>query len=285
MPGNGPYLPDDADAERPRAPWILGIMLIALVAVIGLAGILQSSREAPVSHQTLHNGEPIPPVLWDRLTTIPAVANAGGSLFIVRPQVLSPPALGAPTVVYIGGEFCPYCAARRWPLVIALSHFGRLLGVEAMHSDNNPEELYRDIPTVTFVHARYQSRLISVRLVENWNRQGQILDPLTAEEAHLLDSYDTPPYVRGSAQIPFLLIGGRYLFIGSPYLPTLLERKRLSNVVAAIRNPLNPLGREVLSSANEFSAAICLADGNKPRAVCSEPFIEAAKVELLASSP
>jgi hypothetical protein len=27
-------------------------------------------------------------------------------------------------MLYIGAEYCPYCAAERWPLVMALSKFG-----------------------------------------------------------------------------------------------------------------------------------------------------------------
>lgn len=33
---------------------------------------------------------------------------------------------GKPRVLFIGAEFCPYCAAERWPLAVALSRFGTL---------------------------------------------------------------------------------------------------------------------------------------------------------------
>jgi len=29
-------------------------------------------------------------------------------------------------VVYIGAEYCPYCAVERWPLIVALNRFGTL---------------------------------------------------------------------------------------------------------------------------------------------------------------
>ncbi len=38
----------------------------------------------------------------------------------------APPHLdGKPEVLFVGAEFCPFCAAERWPLIVALSRFGR----------------------------------------------------------------------------------------------------------------------------------------------------------------
>ena len=34
-----------------------------------------------------------------------------------------------PELLYIGAEYCPYCAASRWPLIIALSRFGTFKGL------------------------------------------------------------------------------------------------------------------------------------------------------------
>src|SRR5260370_29484940 len=40
----------------------------------------------------------------------------------------SPPVLNGPTgkpeFLYIGAEYCPFCAAQRWAMVVALSRFG-----------------------------------------------------------------------------------------------------------------------------------------------------------------
>ena len=33
---------------------------------------------------------------------------------------------GKPEILYIGAEFCPYCAAERWAIAVALSRFGTL---------------------------------------------------------------------------------------------------------------------------------------------------------------
>src|SRR6202043_382420 len=36
---------------------------------------------------------------------------------------------GKPEILYVGAEYCPYCAAQRWAVVTALSHFGTFSGL------------------------------------------------------------------------------------------------------------------------------------------------------------
>src|SRR5699024_3771651 len=39
-----------------------------------------------------------------------------------------------PVVLYMGAEFCPFCASLRWPLVLALLRFGDFEGLRYMRS-------------------------------------------------------------------------------------------------------------------------------------------------------
>jgi len=41
---------------------------------------------------------------------------------------------GKPLVLYVGEESCPYCAAERWSLILALSKFGNFTGLKYMLS-------------------------------------------------------------------------------------------------------------------------------------------------------
>jgi hypothetical protein len=41
---------------------------------------------------------------------------------------------GTPRVLYVGAGFCPYCAAVRWPLIVALSRFGTFSGLSTTRS-------------------------------------------------------------------------------------------------------------------------------------------------------
>ena len=50
------------------------------------------------------------------------------------PASIDAPALtadGKPEVLYVGAEYCPFCAAERWPVVVALSRFGTWSGLSA----------------------------------------------------------------------------------------------------------------------------------------------------------
>ena len=41
---------------------------------------------------------------------------------------------GKPEVLYMGAEYCPFCAAERWAMVVALSRFGTFSGLSTVHS-------------------------------------------------------------------------------------------------------------------------------------------------------
>jgi hypothetical protein len=48
-------------------------------------------------------------------------------------------------VVFVGAEYCPYCASERWPLVMALSKFGTFFeGLRgSMSSTTDLDRLHR----------------------------------------------------------------------------------------------------------------------------------------------
>ena len=41
---------------------------------------------------------------------------------------------GKPEVLYIGAEYCPFCAAERWAMIVALSRFGTFSGLATTRS-------------------------------------------------------------------------------------------------------------------------------------------------------
>ncbi|HSR26568.1 MAG TPA: DUF929 family protein, partial [Candidatus Eisenbacteria bacterium] len=74
------------------------------------------------------------------LTAVPAadldrigLGSAGGKVVRISEPALAGPT-GRPEVLYVGAEYCPYCAAERWPLIVALSRFGTFSGVRAAAS-------------------------------------------------------------------------------------------------------------------------------------------------------
>ena len=71
---------------------------------------------------------------------------------------------GKPLVIYIGAEYCPFCAAERWPLVTALSRFGTFTNLGATHSATN--DVYPNTPTFSFKDAKYTSKYLALQTVE-----------------------------------------------------------------------------------------------------------------------
>ena len=80
----------------------------------------------------------------------------------------------------MGAEYCPYCAAERWGMIVALSRFGTFTGLQTTHSAAKDgagnAEVYPNTATWTFVHSSYTSKYLTFTPVEmNTN----IPDPAT----------------------------------------------------------------------------------------------------------
>jgi hypothetical protein len=81
---------------------------------------------------------------------------------------------GKPELLYMGGQYCPFCAAERWVLAAAVSRFGALSGLSLIHS--SPADVYASTPTLSFENARYNSAYLAFVPVE-W--YGEAADPST----------------------------------------------------------------------------------------------------------
>ncbi len=126
---------------------------------------------------------------------------------------------GKPAIVYVGAEFCPYCAAERWPLVMALSKFGtftNLRGTTSSATDTNPSS-----PTFSFYGSTYTSKYLTFLSDEEETNTDAPLQSPTATEQALVTKYDTTPYIpaadAGENPIPFVYLGGKYVLTGNQY--------------------------------------------------------------------
>ena len=73
-------------------------------------------------------------------------ANGERSVLTVTKDQPPLAAGGKLRLVYVGAEYCPWCALMRWPLVMALSRFGTFSGLKVTSSAANDG----DIPTLSF---------------------------------------------------------------------------------------------------------------------------------------
>src|SRR4029077_691607 len=97
---------------------------------------------------------------------------------------------GKPEMLYIGAEYCPYCAAMRWSMAVALSRFGTfttpLRGFHSSSTDVDPST-----PTLTFYQAGYQSKYLTFTPVENEDISQKLLQATTSAQQTLWAKYDT----------------------------------------------------------------------------------------------
>ncbi len=172
---------------------------------------------------------------------------------------------GKPEVLYMGAEFCPYCAAERWPMVVALLHFGSFSGLTESHSssiDTNP-----NTPTFSFHGATYSSPYLSFTGVESTTNQPQgnfyaPLDTPTPTQAALLRKYT-------SGYIPFVDFGGRSMIKSPQYNGQILAGLTVEQVAAQVPDLSKTIGLAVQASAAHDISAICQLTAGQPANVCS----------------
>lgn len=174
---------------------------------------------------------------------------------------------GKPEVLFMGAEYCPHCAAERWPLVVALSHFGSFsnLRIEKSTTNDTPP----DVPTFTFYQAKYTSPYITFTSVELQDRAGNTLENPNAEQSAIFKQYDAPPYTTQAGAIPFLSLGNQYIQIGEGVPSTLIATDTWQSIGNALSDPSTPEAQNILGNANYLTAAICQMTKNQPASVCT----------------
>jgi len=192
---------------------------------------------------------------------------------------------GKPQVLYIGAEYCPYCAAERWATVVALSRFGTFSGLGLTTS--SATDVFPSTPTLTFHGSAYSSDVLAFVGVETNTNQltasgtgYEPLDALTPEQQQLLQTFDAPPYTSQAGSIPFTLIGNRFVISGSSFPPDVLQGKSWQQIASALSDPSSPIAQQVLAAANMLTAAICDLTGGQPSNVCTAPGVTAAASTL-----
>jgi Domain of unknown function (DUF929) len=264
-------------AEVRRRALIAGGSVVAVVAIVVAFVVIKAAGHKPTPAS--ETGQSIPAVAA-ALTSVPASTldrvgkGALGTSASPEPIIRAagaPPltAGGKPEVLYMGAEYCPFCATERWAMVVALSRFGTFSGLHFIHSD--PNDTPASIPTLTFYNSTYTSKYLVFTPVEMQKIDRSPLQSPTAAQTAILNKYDAPPYVPSASagSIPFMDLGGRYLISGASYSYTLLQGQSWSQIAAALHDPSSPIAQGADGAANYLTAAICKLTGNQPVSACT----------------
>lgn len=241
-----------------------------------LTSVTKQVTDIPTSITDKVGGGGIPAAFFVDAKTSSAVSststNMGSYFATVDGKALTEN--GKPEVLFIGSEYCPYCAAQRWAMVNAFSRFGTFTGLTTTHSSSS--DVDANTPTFTFYGSTYTSKYISFTSVElNKNyRQGNstsssapyvTLQTPTAAEQATQSAYDPQGY------IPFIDFGNKYVQVGniSPLTPTMLDGKTWAQVAAAMNEPSSTIAKAEDGNANYETAAICQLTNNQPASACT----------------
>ena len=155
---------------------------------------------------------------------------------------------GKVVVLFVGAEACPFCAAESWSIVDALKHYGSFIGLS--HISSNSSEKIANVPGYGFANASFVSTTLSFWEVEtttsSWDQK---LQSLNSTEQALFQKYDP------NNSIPFLLIGGMYLLIGSSVSPEPVSELSWSQCFNMTSNTTS-FGNQVKNEAKNMTDVI-----------------------------
>lgn len=268
-----------AAAEKKRrvkvALTYTGLVAAVLVIVVVIAFVARSSNKGPAvegnfaADLTTLTGIP--------QSTYDAVAAGSASKLSTTPGAPLTEN-GKPVVVYVGADFCPFCAGQRWALIAALSRFGTWSNIARQSSSST--DVYPSTSTFSFHGATYSSRYVVFSGTEVEDVNQRPLDTPPARDNALWNSLDPKGY------FPFVSVGGRYSIAGSQFQPTSLHTdardpysgpRSWDEIVADLANPHSAASQQILGAANVLTAEICSLTNNQPANVCTSAGVLAAK--------
>ncbi len=278
-PRSGPqYRRQKSSARR---PWGLFAAIGAVVAVFVVVILVAELTAAPTGQDT--QVLPAPASVVRVITHLPTanLTKVGKGAVNFPPRAVPSPinltSGGKPEVLYIGGEYCPYCALERWTLVGALSRFGSFAHLKIIRGSAT-DSAGLNIATFTFAHGvTYTSPYISFvgrelysNVPDSKSSNGYApFQSLTAAEASLFTNL-------GQGGFPFVDFGGKVAQVGSESTspgPPGLEGYDWQQIANLLTKPSSTPAQMILGGVNYDTAAICLMTGNRPGSVCGQPLI------------
>src|SRR5215467_13857699 len=231
-------------AETRRRLFIAAGSVLAVIAIV-VAFIVVRSLNKPVAQPASPAGTTgvlLPAAVARNVTGVPAstlnTVGAGSVPQTVQKPVAvinGPPLTsnGKPEMLYIGAEFCPYCAAMRWSMAVALSRFGTLsTPLHGIHSASS--DVYPNRATLTFYKTGYNSKYLTFTPVENLTVDRSLLQSPTAQQNQVWARYEPDASQRG---YPFISFGNKYVLKAPIYDAAVLQGKTWSQIAADLHDP------------------------------------------------
>ncbi len=273
---------------------VVGLVVVALVVAIVLVKVLGNSSASASGSANLAPPDVVAAVTGLPMATLDQIGlgttTERQQLLVSAPiKVSGQSALtsgGKPQVVYVGAEYCPFCAAERWAMVAALGKFGTFHNLRATHSSTT--DVYPNTQTFSFYHSSYTSPYLVFSPTELETPTYQTLQKPTALVDHLVSVLDGPPYTGPASStntggsIPFVDFANRYIISGASYSPQVLQGLTMADIAGSLSDPSLPTAKAIGIATNQIIGALCLITGHHPANVCSSPAATQAMALLSA---
>ena len=267
--------------RRNRIMITAGSTLVVLVIVAAFI-VIKLSQGSP-SNSSAEGRTLLPASVSSQITGVPAATlnsvGKGAVPVFTRGQPAFTAGTGAPLtsggkpqMLYIGAEFCPYCAATRWSMAIALSRFGTLTPLHGIHSSSTDTD--PNTATLTFYKSGYNSKYLNFTPVEVQKVDRSALQNPTSAQNAIWAKYEPDANNRG---YPFIAFSNKLVLKGPIYDAAVLQGKSWSQIAAALKNPASPVSQSVVGAANYITGAICKMTNSQPSDVCSSPAVQAVQ--------
>ncbi len=271
----GPARRRRREARNLSPLWLVGGLILCVVIVIGAIFYVADHQSAtgvvgPTDPQVLNEVTHIKPDVF-------AKVNTGAAQNTLQTTGSNQPLTGQggkPEIFYYGSDFCPYCGALRWPLVVALSRFGTFSKLPETLSSS--QDVDPNTPTFTFSGSQYTSRYIDFVPVEAEDRDRKPLQTPGPHEAPILKQYNVNGF-------PFLDLADRYLMVIRPMYPSILQGLSQKNIASRLSDTSDSLTQNIVGGANYLTAAICSVTNNKPANVCTQEPIPTIEQSVIHS--
>lgn len=252
--------------QRYRVPLLGAIGVIVVVAIIVIAALQAGGGSSgPAAVATPASPTLVQAVTGLQQSEFDTVGTGGASNPLHPINGQSVTADGKPEILYVGAEYCPYCAAERWAMVVALSRFGTFTGLKTTRSA--PNDVYANTPTFSFYGSSYTSNVLAFTGVETESNVAtaggyEKLQTLTSEQQALAGRYNP------GGSIPFMYLDGKYTLSGASYSPGLFSGMDWTQVAQKLADPTSSQAKAVLGTANMLTAAFCQVTNGQPTKVC-----------------
>jgi hypothetical protein len=273
-----------ARAESKRAEQRKRAITI-LASVVGVAVVIAAIAVFALTHKSSGGGgngggdrvNATASVVKD-VTSVPdaTLATVGKGTVATLPAAVhgEPPLTngGKPQLLYIGAEFCPFCAVERWSLAIALSKFGTLGNLGMVHSAANDG----NYASLDFLNSTYTSSYLDFRAVENEDRAGKVIQKPTSAETTLWNKL-----TNNRPGFPFITFGNTSaITVQAPLDPSALGTLTQQQIASQLADPKSKVAQVIDGGANDDIAAICTMTHNQPTTVCSAAAIGPLQTQI-----